>query len=215
MEIAAIIPAYNEERTIAQVVNVVKKHHLIDTTIVVSDGSTDETANVAREQEVKVIELEDNIGKGGAMKVGVDSTKAELILFLDADLVGLTEKHINSLLRPLIEEDVDMTIGLFAKGRVATDLAQKIAPFLSGQRGVKRKILQDISNLDMTRFGVEVALTQYVKENEVQIKEVVLEDLTHVMKEEKLGFLKGFTARMKMYWEVLKNISNRKKNKID
>ncbi|KXS40866.1 MULTISPECIES: glycosyltransferase family 2 protein [unclassified Candidatus Frackibacter] len=215
MEIAAIIPAYNEERTIAQVVNVVKKHHLIDTTIVVSDGSTDETANVAREQEVKVIELEDNIGKGGAMKVGVDSTKAELILFLDADLVGLTEKHINSLLRPLIEEDVDMTIGLFAKGRVATDLAQKIAPFLSGQRGVKRKILQDISNLDMTRFGVEVALTQYVKENEVQIKEVVLEDLTHVMKEEKLGFLKGFKARMKMYWEVLKNIPNRKKNKID
>ncbi|SJZ65086.1 glycosyltransferase family 2 protein [Selenihalanaerobacter shriftii] len=213
MKIAAIIPAYNEEERIAQVINVVKNHDIITETIVVSDGSEDNTATVAQRQMVEVIDLEKNIGKGGAMKLGIEATDAQVILFLDADLVGLTKRHINKLINPIIQEDIDMTVGIFNQGRVATDLAQKITPFLSGQRGVKRKVLQGISNLDMTRFGVEVALTKYVKENEVEIKEVVLEDLTHVMKEEKLGIVKGFLARLKMYWEIIKNIPyHRRKN---
>jgi hypothetical protein len=39
------------------------------------------------------------------------------------------------------------------------------------------------------------------------VEEVYLQDLTHVMKEEKLGLVKGFMARMKMYWEIAKSVS--------
>jgi glycosyltransferase involved in cell wall biosynthesis len=213
MKIATIIPAYNEEDRIPQVLNVVKDHNLINETIVVSDGSEDNTAFAARDLGVKVIELEENIGKGGAMQVGVDNTDAGIILFLDADLVGLNAGHIKQLLMPIIDDEVNMTVGIFTKGRVTTDLAQKLTPFLSGQRGVKRKIWQGISDLDMSRFGVEVAITKYVQENEIEIKKVILKDLTHVMKEEKLGFWKGLLARLKMYWEILRNFSQKKRNR--
>jgi len=211
MKITAVIPAYNEEKTIKEVASIVKGHRLVDEVIVVSDGSTDNTVKVATTVGVKVIDLATNKGKGAAMKAGVEQSQADIILFLDADLLGLKKEHIDRLLIPVITEDVETTIGIFAEGRMFTDLAQKIAPFLSGQRAVKRSILNNIPDLDMTRFGVEMALTQYIKVNNIKLREVVLEDLSHVMKEEKRGFIKGFMSRLKMYWEILKNLSSTRK----
>jgi glycosyltransferase involved in cell wall biosynthesis len=202
--IAAVIPAYNEEKTIGRVIEVLKKVVVIDEIIVVSDGSVDRTAEIAFELGAQVIELKQNIGKGGAMKIGIEATNADIILFLDADLIGLQEEHIFNLLLPVIEDKADMTIGVFGGGRVITDLAHKFAPFLSGQRAVKREILDGISDLDLTKFGVEVALTRYVINNNFRIEEVELFNLTHTMKEEKLGIVKGFAARLRMYWEIAK-----------
>lgn len=206
MEIATVIPAYNEEERIAEVINVTIEHDLITETIVVSDGSTDDTALVADRCGAQVCELNENIGKGGAMQLGVKETEAEVILFLDADLIGLNVEHIDKLLKPLITNEAKMTVGVFGKGRLTTDLAQKVAPFLSGQRGVKREILHQMARLDLTRFGVEVALTRQAKKAGVEIRKVILEDLTHVMKEEKLGLWKGIIARLKMYWEMFKGM---------
>jgi glycosyltransferase involved in cell wall biosynthesis len=211
MKITAVIPAYNEEKTIKEVASIVNEHRLVDEVIVVSDGSTDDTAKVATKVGVKVIDLPTNKGKGAAMKAGVEESQADIVLFLDADLLGLKKEHIDRLLIPVINGDVETTIGIFAEGRMFTDLAQKIAPFLSGQRAVRRRILDNIPDLDVTRFGVEMALTQYIKVNNISLKEVVLEDLSHVMKEEKRGFVKGFMSRLKMYWEVLKNFSSTRK----
>lgn len=211
MKTVAVIPAFNEELTLGQVIDVVKKVDLVDRIVVISDGSTDQTALVARRRGAEVIELEHNVGKGGALKVGIDRADADVFVFLDADLVGLTEQHIRDLLQPVLEGKTDMTIGIFDHGRVATDLAQAVAPHLSGQRAVTRNILQAVSGLDMTRFGVEMALTRYIRENNVQVVEVPLENLTHRMKEEKLGLMRGFLARMKMYWEVIKYTSMLKK----
>lgn len=202
--IVAIIPAYNEEQTLGEVISVVKKVALIDETIVISDGSTDKTADVARQNGATVIELEDNRGKGGAMKVGIDTADADIFLFLDADLIGLEVQHVELLLHPVVDDEADMTIGLFDGGRVATDLAQVVAPYLSGQRAVKREVLQGISGIEMARFGVEIALTRHIKESNVRVAEVTLPHLTHRMKEEKLGVLRGFLSRMKMYWEIIK-----------
>ncbi|PRX33630.1 glycosyl transferase family 2 [Orenia metallireducens] len=211
MKITAVIPAYNEEKTIKEVATIVNRHRLVDEVIVVSDGSTDNTVKIATKIGVKVIDLTTNKGKGAAMKAGVEQSQADIILFLDADLLGLKEEHIDKLLIPVIKGDAETTIGIFAEGRMFTDLAQKIAPFLSGQRVVRRRILDDIPDLDMTRFGVEMALTQHIKGNNIRLKEVVLEDLSHVMKEEKRGFIKGFMSRLKMYWEILKNLSTTRK----
>lgn len=208
MKIATIIPAYNEEKTIGSVIDVVKDHPRIDEVIVVSDGSRDRTAEIARmRNNVRVIELQENQGKGGALKVGVDTTDAALLLFLDADLLGLTATHLDLLLEPLLADEADMVVGIFKAGRVATDLALKVAPSLAGQRGLKRGLIDAINNLEMTRFGVEVALNNYVKKNpDIQISRVSLPDLTHMMKEEKMGFARGMSARLQMYWEIIKNI---------
>lgn len=205
MRIAAIIPAYNEEKTIGDVLSVVTECKQIDQVIVVSDGSTDDTVKIARQfGGVEVVELMENRGKGGAMKAGLEHTRAGIILFLDADLIGLTGDHIDALLRPVLENETVMSLGVFEKGRVATDLAQKMAPYLTGQRALQRDILGHISDLDLTRFGVEVALHRYVEENNIPVALITLPDLSHLMKEEKLGLWKGLAARGKMYWEIIK-----------
>lgn len=208
----AIIPAFNEGKTIGNVVSVLKGVSLIDDIIVVSDGSTDSTAKVAKELGVKVIELVENRGKGGAMKAGLEGTVADVILFLDADLLGLTTSHVYDLVQPVLDGDAEMTVGIFGKGRVATDLAQKVAPYLSGQRAVRRSLLENVSGMDMARFGVEVALTRHIETSRAKVIEVILGDMSHVIKEEKLGVIKGLAARAKMYWEIVKFLVRKEHN---
>lgn len=208
--VTVVIPAYNEEKTIGEVISVVKKVDLVDYIIVVSDGSCDSTAEIAKSFNVDVVELAENLGKGGALKRGVDKSSSDTIIFLDADLVGLRPEHIKSLLIPVLREEVDMTIGIFDNGRSITDLAQRVTPYLSGQRAVKKYIIDNILDFDSCRYGVEVAITKYALNNNIRTKEVVLDNLTHIMKEEKLGVVKGFAQRLKMYWDIAKIISKRR-----
>ncbi len=207
MAVTAIIPAYNEEKTVNSVLSALKNADLVDQIIVISDGSDDRTVEaVLAFADVDLIELLENRGKGGAVKAGLDRCTAENILILDADLIGLTEKHINAILKPVLSGETMMSIGIFEKGRATTDFAQKMAPFLSGQRALKRELLENISGLDLSRFGIEVALHKYVEDNNIKTVEVPLPDLSHVMKEEKLGLWKGILARTKMYWEIFKYV---------
>jgi len=208
MNVTAVIPAYNEEQTIADVVKCVISIDKIQKVIVVSDGSTDSTAEIARECGADVIELDENVGKGGAIRAGINECGTEIILFLDADLIGLTEKHVLDLIEPVIDNEADMTIGIFKNGRMVTDLAQKVTPYLSGQRAIKKSIIDKIPNIDITRYGVEVALTKYVDKFNVRVQEVDLPDMTHVTKEEKLGIIRGMHARLKMYWDIVKILSS-------
>ncbi|MGI5998716.1 MAG: glycosyltransferase family 2 protein, partial [Lutispora sp.] len=153
MSITAIIPAYNEEKTIGNVLNVVSELSLINEIIVVSDGSWDNTVNIAKKYGVKVIELKDNIGKGGAIKAGLKECNSDIVLLLDADLIGLKKDHIYDLVTPIMFENIDMTVGVFKNGRPITDIAQKIAPNLSGQRALKKCILDEIEDMDIVRYG--------------------------------------------------------------
>lgn len=204
--VTAIIPAYNEENTIGGIVSVLAQIEEIKQIIVVSDGSEDATAEVAGNAGAQVVELAENLGKGAAMKEGVEQAQFDIILFLDADLIGLTAQHVKSLIHPVINGEVEMSIGIFEKGRLATDLAQVVAPYLSGQRALKKNLMKAIADIEDTGFGVEVALTKYAHDHHIKTKEVELMGMTHVMKEEKLGLKKGLAARMKMYWEIAKTL---------
>jgi glycosyltransferase involved in cell wall biosynthesis len=204
MKIIAIIPAFNEAKTLGGVLSVLVRVPVIEEIIVVNDGSTDTTGEVARQYSVRLVSLPENRGKGGAIKAGLDRSRADVILFLDADLIGLRTEHVDQLLTPVIDGSAVMSVGLFENGRVATDLAQKVAPYLSGQRAVRREVLEMVNDMDISRFGVEMAITKIVEGKDLIVKEVYLRDLTHVTKEEKLGVIKGFAARMKMYWEIVR-----------
>ena len=75
--ISAIIAAYNEEKMLAEVLGVLTRCPLIDEVIVVSDGSTDRTVEIARGFDgVTTIALRENRGKGYAMRMGVDNPNA-------------------------------------------------------------------------------------------------------------------------------------------
>ncbi|NLM97310.1 MAG: glycosyltransferase family 2 protein [Halanaerobiaceae bacterium] len=203
MKISALIPAYNEEKTIESVIKVLKKSSKIDEVVVIDDGSMDNTYQKAQKCGARVIRLNENQGKGAALYRGISEIFADIILILDADLIGLKEKHIDSLLEPVIKQEADMTVGIFSRGRVSTDFAQFASPYLSGQRAVRREALKGISNLKEAGYGAEVAINHFVKRNG-RVKYVELESLTHIMKEEKRGVVEGFRDRLKMYRDIIK-----------
>jgi glycosyltransferase involved in cell wall biosynthesis len=211
MKVAALVPAFNEERTIRGTLHVLQQVELINEIIVVNDGSSDRTAEiVAEELGVVLINLEENRGKGGAVHAGVQRTRADIILLLDADLIGLRKSHIVDLVSPILEGKAQATMGVFSEGRAVTDLAQLFAPKLSGQRAILRRIIEKI-DIAESRFGVEVAINQYLEDNGIDIYEVELENLTHHTKEEKMGLWRGVVARAQMYYDVVKIMLGRYK----
>lgn len=211
MSVAAIIPAYNEEHTIGVVIEALLPCPLINEIIVVSDGSTDGTVQAAQRYPVKVVALEENVGKGGAMKAGANHTNCSVLLFLDADLVGLERKHVEDLLRPVLTGQTAMSIGVFSEGRLFTDLALKITPSLSGQRAVRKELFDAVPDLEGSRYGVEAALTQYAERQGVNIVKVPLAHMSHVTKEEKRGLVMGLQARIEMYKDIARSLRSEKK----
>jgi glycosyltransferase involved in cell wall biosynthesis len=205
LKVAAIVPAHNEAERIRPVLTAIREASLVDELVVVNDGSTDGTSAAASEVEsVRVIDLPRNRGKAGAMRAGAESTDADIVLFLDADLIGLTGELVDSLVRPVVDGETDVCIGIFSGGRRMTDLAQVIAPFISGQRVLYRSIFLDIPDIEHVRSGIEVAMTKYFRAHGIKMSTVSLPGCTHVMKEEKLGYFRGTFARLRMYYDICK-----------
>jgi hypothetical protein len=125
-------------------------------------------------------------------------------MFLHADLIGLRAEHAQQLLAPLLDTTgYTASLGVFVGGRAATTMAQKIAPFISGQRACFKKDLAQFTGWEKVGFGIETALNRYLQERNIKVRVVELEGMTHRMKEEKRGPLRGFGARLKMYWDIL------------
>lgn len=187
-----MIPAYNEEGRIGNVVRVAKRHPLIKEVIVVSDGSIDRTVEEARLNGAdKVIELKKNIGKGGAVFIGSNLAKSDWILLLDGDLIGIEQKHIDLLLEPILSDRADMTIGVLIDEPLI-----KIFPVISGQRVVKRELIIKHPELKESRFQLELLLNKYAKQLDYRIINVNLPNLSHVKKEQKYNFLTVLSQRL-------------------
>ncbi len=216
--VSLIIPAFDEARTVGNVVRVAVESGLFKEVILVDDGSHDSTGQTFHETfarladeaapatvlpALRLVTHARNLGKALAMRDGLQLATGEVVMFIDADLVGLKAEHLRNMIAPLADEsEYRASLGVFASGRLATTLAQKIAPFISGQRACFRSDLADFSAWERVGFGVETALNRYLRERNIKVRVVELEALTHVMKEEKRGVLRGFLARMKMYWEI-------------
>src|SRR3972149_2402539 len=205
--IALVVPAYNEDQHIGDVLAAAKSVPLITEIIVVNDGSTDDTAKVAGAAGVRVINIPANLGKGHAMQMGIQAVDADIVVFSDADIIGLQGHHFVRLIQPLLDEPkLRMTVGKFSGGRLRTDLSHNLLPPISGQRALRRELVDSLPDLSTTRFGAEIIITKHAKAQHVGVKEVILSDLTHVMKEEKLGVVRGLSARLKMYREMYRSI---------
>lgn len=203
MKTAAIIPAYNEAERIGGVLGPLTQSRVAEEIIVVVDGATDDTARVAAGFEgVRVIALAQNLGKGGALSVGVANTQAEALLFLDADLEGLLPGHVGDLTRPILADEADMTMGILAEGAFWSDAAQKMSPEYTGQRALRRWLFERITNPWQMRFGIEIGLNHAAKVSQARVCRVALPGVAHCHKEVKLGLVRGAAARAKMYAEM-------------
>lgn len=206
MKVSVIIPAYNEADRIGAVLRAVDNAELTDHIIVVDDGSTDRTAEEVRESEtqVELISLETNTGKANALSRGIKAASESTLMFMDADLIGLKSDHVDKMIKTYYQENHDMVIGVFHKGRLNTDLSQKISPHLSGQRILSVDIWEKLDKSVAEEFGVEMALTKLSLGENLSTTKVKLTGVTHVMKEEKRGFAEGIKSRLKMYKNIIK-----------
>lgn len=206
-EVTVIIPAYNEASRLEGVARAVSAATLAREIILVDDGSQDDTARVARQLGLRVIHLAENRGKGTALRTGAIAARGDILLFLDADLQNLTPAQVDDLIRPVLEGEAGMTIGVFRGGRAATDLAQFLSPHLSGQRCLHRDFFLGAPLVEGSRSGVEIALTIHARATHVVISPVDLFSVTHPMKEEKLGMMRGALSRCRMYADILTTIA--------
>ena len=126
-QLTIVVPAYNEAArlglSLSKIVEYLSQNHESSELIVVDDGSTDDTADVAQTAvadagavSTRVIRYEQNRGKGYAVRLGLLSATADVVLFSDADLsTPITEAP--KLVDPIRSGEVDVTFGSRALDR--------------------------------------------------------------------------------------------------
>ena len=205
MKTTAIVAAYNEEGTIADVLRALTASPLIDEVIVVSDGSEDATVEIARTFDgVRTVALHENHGKGFAMAVGVANATNDTLFFCDGDMYNVTEDHISALVNPVLNGDCDMNIGVRNRGDVANflHLRMKCGPVLSGIRVMRRKVFETVPPQYQSHYKIEAALNCFCARAGYRQQQTVIYGLDHVIKESKRGLADGLQARWRMSREV-------------
>ncbi len=207
MSITAIIPAYNEEKNIGRVLDVLLNSHIFSSVVVVDDGSKDTTGDIARQKGVRVIRQE-NKGKGEAMIMGAKVSDTEHIFFCDADVVGLQSEHIHLLVDPVVAKKSEMTVGLRDRGMFLTWLLPYVAPILGGERVLSRSlffsVISEYAQYAPHDFGIETYMNAYCSGHHLNATSLKMRGVTQIIKEQKYGFFIGFFARMRMVKQILR-----------
>lgn len=218
--VSCIVPAFNEERSIASVLAVLTASPLIGEIIVVDDGSSDNTAGIVRKRFPKVCLLShaQNKGKADALLTGARRAKYPVLFFCDADLTGLRQKHIKKLVLPVLEGRVRMMVGtpeymntwiksnwyrrLFGKKPV------RMSEFIVGLGGEKVLLRSDFLKIAPrilgSGYGVEHIILDYFKKRKLKFRYCLLEGVGHTYKLRKWGLVEGGVREIGAFWTFAK-----------
>lgn len=185
MNVSLVIPAYNEADHLSHVLNTIPP--VVTEVIIVDDGSTDETAAIARENGAVVVQHSHNQGKGAAMVSGIRKATGDVVVFMDADLQHHPE-DIERLLSPL-DEGADLVIGVRTLGsrkemppqRRLTNFLGNLVVYLrirewitdtqSGFRAVKKEYLDKMA-FKSQRYEIEIEMLIWAHQLGMRIEEV-------------------------------------------
>ena len=176
--VAVIVPAQNESATVGAVLDAVQIFGcLVDELVVVNDHSNDDTATVAHRHGARVVINDGPSGKGEAMTAGLRATSADIVVFLDADVVNSSHEFVPRLIQPLLERgDIQLVKGYYERplhnmptggGRVNELAARPVLSLLypglgeirqplAGETAGRRESLEAITL--QAAYGVEMAL---------------------------------------------------------
>lgn len=200
--IAAIVAAYNEAGNIHRVLAALTSYEVFDEVIVVDDGSDDGTSAVAATYPVRLLQHEENRGKGQAMATGAASTDADILFFCDADMYGIDDDMLDGILAPVMRGESEMVIAMRNWRMYYVGSIVSVIPMLGGQRALTRALWEKVPSIYKERFMIEIALNFYARYWGNGFLYRVCHGLRQVPKERKFGLWRGFARRMMMFTEV-------------
>jgi glucosyl-3-phosphoglycerate synthase len=219
--ITVIIPALNEEKTVASVVKLAVSTPGVTEVIVVDDKSLDNTVEEAKQAGATVI-TSTKLGKGASMKDGVLCAGNEVLVFLDADITTYPEDVITLLATPLLEDKADFCKSYFSRqaGRVTELVAKPLLSILypdfpafvqplSGMIAGRKSFLR---KLDFEEgYGVDIGILIDMYQTGARIQEVCIGHIENKMQPlEQLGKMSREVAAV-----ILKKSKNSGENNYE
>ncbi|WP_095883990.1 glycosyltransferase family 2 protein [Alloyangia mangrovi] len=210
--LSCIIPAYNEAPRISAVLAAVLDHPLIGEVVVVDDGSSDGTAEVAEtagqgHAKLRVLRQPENGGKTRAVARGIAEARGVHVLLLDSDLIGLGEGHLSALAAPVLEGRADAAMSL---RRNAPLLWRAIGiDYISGERVMPRAVLaaQMEALHALPRFGLEVFMNRLWIEAGLRVAVVRWPEVESPWKHDKRGgWIAGLRADAAMMGDIFRTV---------
>lgn len=225
MKISVIIPAHNEERTIAEIIRRVKAVNLNKEIIVIDDASTDKTGQIVdrinREDDsgnpVKVVRHLQNQGKGAAIRAGLKGAVGDIVIIQDADLEYDPQDYAR-LVQPIIDGKTSVVYGsrCLSKNKISSPgffLGGKLLSFLANllyRAGItdeptcykvfRREVLQNL-DLKCRRFEFCPEVTARLRKKGYSIYEVPIRYYPRTRREgKKIRFSDGISA----VWTLVK-----------
>jgi len=193
MNLSIIIPVYNEEKNIQEIIKRVQATKRASEIIIVDDGSHDGTRDILKtldgKKKVRVIFQEKNQGKGATVVVGMKAATGDVLLIQDADL-EYDPRDYPALLQPIEEDIADVVYGsrfLGAPRRVAMywhQVANKLLTFMTnilydsiltdmetGYKVFRREVIKNMK-IRSKRFNFEPEFTAKILKHKYRIFEV-------------------------------------------
>lgn len=204
--VTCLIPAYNEAARLPAVLAAVVGHPWIDEVLVIDDGSTDGTSDVARQLGARVLTLSPNGGKSAAVAAGIEQVRTEIILLIDADLGGLTARHLSDLLVPLRTGLAGASVSLRSNAPLPWRMIG--LDYISGERALftasMRPHLERIRAL--RGFGLEVFLNGIWLREGYRVAVVPLRGVSSPSKLSKRGIWRGVLGDLRMLRDIFRTI---------
>ena len=203
--VPVVVCAHNEGPRVGVVVKTLIQSKVFSRVLVVDDGSSDDTAQAAREAGAEVLTLKPNRGKGGAMLAGWKETGSGDVAFIDADLKNLTPEHIHRIYQGYLA-GYDMSCGTQDYMPIMT-AAYPMFPLITGQRFVRKRVLDNIPGNCWNGYNIEVAMNFTCDRIRGKTYLCILPGLLNTLKESKSG---GVVAGMKTNVKMLSGIMRTK-----
>ncbi len=210
LKISAIVPVFDEERTVKKVVDQLLNHPQISEVVCVNDASTDASQDILESygKKITLVNLPYNHGKGYALAAGIKKAKGAVVLFIDADLTRFYKRHLDVLIKTMQSNNCRAVLGYPVPSKYNLFAKSPLSKNVTGERAYyKADLLPHLIHMARTKFGVEMFLNNlFLKE---ETKQVPLRSLSHLWKHEKHTPKKAIKGYIRMGSEVAQEIGRK------